>query len=171
MTAALKSLGCSRSEIRRKNLAWFLVLTDTMDHRAPQLSSANQSSRAEGRFSDAVAPLDELVARTGNNRSLIAELIEIFESESESMLAELHRSLDARDGKGVQAAAHRLRGSLRIFGARRALDVVVDLESMGREGVLDRASTRLQELEHETHSALAVLQSYRSLLAVPVLEH
>jgi HPt (histidine-containing phosphotransfer) domain-containing protein len=114
---------------------------------------------------DAVAPLDELVARTGNNRSLIVELIEIFESESESMLAELHRGLAARDGKAVQGAAHRLRGSLRIFGARRALDVVVDLESASREGALDRASARLEELERETAGALAVLQSYRSVLA------
>ena len=120
---------------------------------------------------DAVAPLDELVARTGNNKSLIVELIEIFESESESMLAELHRSLDAKDGKGVQGAAHRLRGSLRIFGARRALDVVIDLESMGREGDLGCALARLMELERETQGALEILQSYRSVLTGPTIEH
>ena len=135
------------------------------------LQPASSGGRRDSHLADAVASLDELVARTGNNRSLIVELIEIFESESESMLAELHRSLQARDGKGVQGAAHRLRGSLRIFGARRALDVIVDLESMGRDGAFERAPARLNELERETQGALAVLQSYRSALVAPVIEH
>ena len=127
-------------------------------------AASESTAKIDPCLADAVAPLDELVARTGNNRSLIVELIEIFKSESESMLAELHSGLEAGDGKRVQGAAHRLRGSLRIFGARRALDVVVDLESAGREGALDRASSRLQELERETHGALEVLQTYRSTL-------
>jgi HPt (histidine-containing phosphotransfer) domain-containing protein len=142
-----------------------------MDARHPQRLEAHDTTTPDPRLVDAVAPLDELVARTGNNRSLIVELIEIFENESESMLNELHRSLEANDGKGVQGAAHRLRGSLRIFGARRALDAVVDLESMGREGALDRAPTCLKELERETHGALVVLQSYRSRLVDPATEH
>lgn len=146
-------------------LARVLCYPDRMNGRSARQPAAASSVQIGPYMVDAVAPLDELVARTGNNRSLIVELIEIFESESESMLAELHRGLAARDGKAVQGAAHRLRGSLRIFGARRALDVVVDLESASREGALDRASARLEELERETAGALAVLQSYRSVLA------
>ena len=145
--------------------------SDTMDARHPQATRTTGRSGPDPHVMDAVAPLDELVARTGNNRPLIVELIEIFESEAESMLAELRRSLTAKDGKGVQHAAHRLRGSLRIFGARRALDVVVDLESMGRDGSLDNAAARLNELERETHDAREILQSYRSTLGVPPVEH
>jgi len=111
-----------------------------------------------------VAPLDELLSQTGNNRGLIVELIEIFESESSNMIAELRRSLAANDAKGVQAAAHRFRGSLRIFRVSRALDVAVDLESMGRAGVLDRAQARVRELETDVDGALERLRSYRAQL-------
>lgn len=140
-----------------------------MNGRSPR--PATEASPDAQRPELAVAPLDELVARTGNNRPLIVELIEIFESECHTMLAELHRGLQARDGKAVQGAAHRLRGSLRIFGARRAIDVVSELESMGREGVLERAPAQLSELEHATNDALMALQTYRSRLTQPVVEH
>ena len=135
------------------------------------LRSATAADRDAERPELAVAPLDELVARTGNNRPLIVELIEIFESECHTMLAELHRGLLAQDGKAVQGAAHRLRGSLRIFGARRAIEVLTELESMGREGVLERAPARLSELEHAAHDALIALRTYRSRLTEPVVEH
>jgi HPt (histidine-containing phosphotransfer) domain-containing protein len=112
-----------------------------------------------------VVPLDELLSQTANNRSLIVELIEIFEDESSSMLAELHRSVEARDAKGMLSAAHRFRGSLRIFGAKRALEAATDLETMGREGVFERASGRLLDLVREVDRALDALRAYRRALA------
>lgn len=113
---------------------------------------------------DGVTPLDTLLGRTGNNRGLVVELIDIFESECSDMVAELRRSLAANDAKGIQGAAHRLRGSLRLFGAGRAVGAAEELEAIGRAGALDHAGAPMQALEREARGALAVLQSYRETL-------
>jgi HPt (histidine-containing phosphotransfer) domain-containing protein len=145
------------------------VLAEHTDMAQPHLHAASpdQTGLASPHpRTDVVPPLNELLARTVNNRALLVELIEIFEGECADMVAELQRSVNANDAEGVQGAAHRFRGSLRIFGARRAVDIAVELESMGRNRILDRAATRVVELEREVLDVRAVLTSYyRALLA------
>ena len=54
-----------------------------------------------------------------------------------------------RDDQAVERAAHKLKGSVGIFGAERALDVAQALENMGREGDLTGAEEACLRLDEE----------------------
>ncbi len=92
---------------------------------------------------------EDVLARVEGDRKLLAELVDIFRVESPRMLADLRRGLETSDARGVEDAAHALKGCVGNFGGRAAADVALALERMGREGVLDGAGARLAELERE----------------------
>ena len=92
---------------------------------------------------------DDVLARVEGNRALLAELVDIFRAESPRMLAELRRCLGGGDARGVQAAAHALKGCVGNLGGRAASDAAHALEQMGRESDLRDAGPRLATLERE----------------------
>jgi two-component system sensor histidine kinase/response regulator len=91
----------------------------------------------------------EVLARVEGDRQLLAELVSIFMAESPTRLAEIRRCLSAGDVKGLEHAAHTLRGSLGSLGARAAAKAALALEIKGRDGALDGAAAELAELERE----------------------
>jgi two-component system, sensor histidine kinase and response regulator len=91
----------------------------------------------------------ELLGRVEGDRTLLAELVELFRTESPRLLTELRGCLEASDAKGVQAAAHALRGAVGNFGARAASEAALVLEVMGRDGALTDGEARLSDLERE----------------------
>jgi PAS domain S-box-containing protein len=91
----------------------------------------------------------DVLARVEGDRSLLAELVSIFRAESPTRLAEIRRCLDSGDAKGLERAAHTLRGSVGSLGARAAAQAALALESKGRDGALAGADEQLAELERE----------------------
>ncbi|MEO8070088.1 MAG: Hpt domain-containing protein [Acidobacteriota bacterium] len=127
------------------------------------LMSASTHPSPAGRKEYTVASpfdLDELLERIGGDRELLAELVEIFEEESGSVMAEMRRCLDASDPEGVERAAHRLRGSVGSLGARAASDAALTLETMGRERDLSRFAERFAHLENEMSRLGTALMPY-----------
>lgn len=92
---------------------------------------------------------EEVLARVEGDRDLLAELVEIFHAESPRLLTDLRRCVEANDPKGVEDAAHALKGSVTNFGGRAASAAALALEVMGRKGDLAGAQSRLAELEWE----------------------
>ena len=91
----------------------------------------------------------EILARVEGDRALLAELVELFREEAPHLLAELRRCVEAGDTRGVQDAAHALKGSVGNFGAFAATDAALALELLGRNEDLREAEPRLAELEQE----------------------
>ena len=91
----------------------------------------------------------EILARVEGDRALLAELVDIFRDEAPHMLAELRRCVEAGDTRGVQDAAHALKGCVGNFGAFAAADAALAMELLGRSGDLRKAGSRLAELELE----------------------
>src|SRR6185436_11015952 len=91
----------------------------------------------------------DVLARVEGDRSLLAELVAIFLDESPLRLSEIRRCLQSGDAKGVERAAHTLRGSVGSLGARAAAQAALALESKGRDGVLAGADAAFAELEIE----------------------
>ena len=54
------------------------------------------------------------------------------------LLSKLRASVDQRNAHGVRHAAHQLGGSIRLFSATRASELALRLESMGRDGKLEK---------------------------------
>jgi two-component system sensor histidine kinase/response regulator len=91
----------------------------------------------------------DVLTRVEGDRALLAELVSIFLAESPTWLAEIRRCVSGGDAKGLERAAHTLRGSVGSLGARVAALAALALEIKGRDGVLDGAEDGLARLERE----------------------
>ena len=123
--------------------------------RAPELLEAIEQTSGGSAESETTPPVEsafdpgDVLARVGGDRSLLAELVEIFRSQWPVMLKDLERAANARDAGALERHAHALRGSVASLGARTSAELALALETMGRTRAIDGAEARLLELETE----------------------
>jgi CheY-like chemotaxis protein len=116
----------------------------------PSLPAA-QDERANGAHSAErkVFDRDAVLSRVEGDVELLGEVTALFLEEAPGLLSEIRDALARSDGGAVERAAHKLKGSVGIFGAERALDVAQYLEKMGREGDLTGAEEAWLRLDEE----------------------
>jgi two-component system sensor histidine kinase/response regulator len=93
-------------------------------------------------------PADAL-ARVADDRKLLGELVELFQTESPKMLHAIRASVASNDADALARSAHTLNGSIGNFGPTESFDSGRALERMGREGMLSGARERLTMLEEQ----------------------
>jgi PAS domain S-box-containing protein len=91
----------------------------------------------------------DLLARVEGDRDLLLDLVNIFRAEYPGLLANLRQRVEAGDARGVQEAAHAIKGTVGNFCAPPASEAARVLEAMGREGVLTEAGAGVARLERE----------------------
>jgi HPt (histidine-containing phosphotransfer) domain-containing protein len=98
----------------------------------------------------APAPFDaaDVLARVEGDRDLLAELVAIFRAEYPALLDTLRRCVESGDARGVEDAAHAIKGTVGNFGAREACEAAARLEAMGQQESLADAGAGLIRLEH-----------------------
>jgi CheY-like chemotaxis protein/HPt (histidine-containing phosphotransfer) domain-containing protein len=87
--------------------------------------------------------------RVEGDVGLLKEMVEILRAEYPPLLSEISRCLNASDAKGLERAAHALKGAVSNFGAPIAYDGALRLERAGRDGHLGEAAQALEGLEGE----------------------
>jgi PAS domain S-box-containing protein len=99
----------------------------------------------------AAGPLDPalLLERVGGDRRALASLVRTFRGDAPRKIAEIRRAVDAGDARGLQAAAHALKGAVSNFAARGAAAAAFRLQRMGEAGEMGEAPRVLAELECE----------------------
>jgi CheY-like chemotaxis protein len=112
------------------------------------------------------APFDRtaVLARVGGDRSLLAEVVDLFLQESSGMVDELRAALDIRESKRLMRAAHTIKGAVDIFGAQAVYDAAFQVETLAQQGKLDQARDAIAVLEKQIEtlrSALAQLVTDR----------
>jgi PAS domain S-box-containing protein len=115
----------------------------------PAQMPALNAPPADSSASEPALDLADVLASVDGDRALLAELAELFHTETPQMMAEIRRCVAKSDAKGLEQAAHALKGSVGNFGAAAARQAARALELMGHEGVLTDAAARLAELERE----------------------
>ncbi len=118
----------------------------------------------------AVAPAEDVAAHlrttTGGSARLMKSLTQSFLSDAPKRLAAIRAAIAAKDGAKLDTAAHALKGSVAIFGARTAVTAARNLEAMGRSRNLAGADAELRTLETAMKSLkdelLAALQNLTS---------
>jgi two-component system, sensor histidine kinase and response regulator len=83
------------------------------------------------------------------DRGLLKELIQAFLEECPGLIDDIHGAIQRSDGSALQLSAHRLKGSMRYFGATRAFDQAYILETLGREGDMQAAAEPLAAVRQE----------------------
>jgi len=104
--------------------------------------------------SDAAFDRDLALSRVGGDAELLKEIAELFLEDYPNSLNELHEAVDKRDARMLERSAHGLKGSVSNFGARRAVEAALQLETMGREQKL----VEVEQVLHTLELALAALR-------------
>ena len=99
----------------------------------------------------------ELLNRLGDDRELIAEVVDLFVADRATLLGDLRRALSANDPKATREAAHRLKGVLATLAASAAAASAQRLEELARKGDLGAVPSMLDGLEREVDAAQAEL--------------
>jgi PAS domain S-box-containing protein len=89
------------------------------------------------------------LANVSGDEGLLQELIQVFLADYPRLLADLRGALDRGEAGKLRMTAHTLKGSLFCFAAGTAAHSAQQLETLAREGGLDRAGAAVAALEQE----------------------
>lgn len=97
--------------------------------------------------------------RVHGKMSLLREVAGLFEEEAPKILLEIREAINNRDSRRLHEDAHRLKGSVGNFGARKAFDVAAKMEYLAREKDLVGAHSLYEVLEREIQNLSKALAS------------
>ncbi len=86
--------------------------------------------------------------KLGGDETLLVDASRIFLEEAPTLILRLRESIKNADAKGVERAAHSLKGALSCLGASCA-NVAGNIERLGRNAELQNAAGQLTELEEQ----------------------
>jgi two-component system, sensor histidine kinase and response regulator len=91
----------------------------------------------------------EALGRIGGDEELLRDLCHIFLEESPKLLRKIQEAVEAGDAQALMQAAHSLKGETSYLGAGATTQAARQLEEMGRNHDLSRASATLAVLKRE----------------------
>ncbi len=94
----------------------------------------------------------------GNDRELLAGILEAFLKDCPGQLAEIAQGVDDRNAKAVQRHAHKLKGELGNLGADAAYLAASELDRVARLGRWDQIEEAWSVLEREMRRLEPTLQ-------------
>ncbi len=98
--------------------------------------------------------------RVGGNRELLQGLIKIFYQDCNNLMLRLKNAIQAGDARGVQEAAHTIKGMVAFFDAKTATETAVLLEKAGEGEQLANTSHLFNTLASELTLIEASLSQY-----------
>ncbi len=102
---------------------------------------------------------DQVLARVGGDRELLAEISRLFVDDAPRHLAQIRLALEARDGESLRRAAHGLKGAAANFDADGVVNAARALEEIGRTAQFDEHEAAWRALTIETDRLIAVLRT------------
>jgi PAS domain S-box-containing protein len=90
-----------------------------------------------------------LLDRLGGDTQLLSELIEIYLSQSPSLLIAAHRALQEKNGKELARLAHTIKGSAGNFLAHVTVEIAKRLEAFAEQGDFLHARETMSDLQRE----------------------
>jgi HPt (histidine-containing phosphotransfer) domain-containing protein len=97
---------------------------------------------------------------TGDDPSLLGELVTLFLDESVTLLRDIRHAIDEKDAGLVRRHSHTLKGSLRIFYSQLASDYAAQMEQLGKDDQLDQAPALFEKLEPQMNLVIEELKRY-----------
>lgn len=103
---------------------------------------------------------DHALDAVGGSSELLGELIEIFFEEYPKLVAGIQAAIESTTLEEIRRFSHTLKGCLRYFGKTKAGELAYELELMGRDGNIDRATEMFGDLQAETESLFPELKAF-----------
>ena len=102
-----------------------------------------------------------LLSAFGGNRTVLAEVIDIFLVDGPELTRAVRQATEQGDGRSLAAAAHALKGSAGLFSKQGAHETAKRLEQLGKSGDLTGVGEARTELERDMDALLASLAELR----------
>jgi CheY-like chemotaxis protein/HPt (histidine-containing phosphotransfer) domain-containing protein len=109
----------------------------------------HKAELSEAELSEGVFDQGAIWDRVEGNTELLQEIIGLFFDEIPGLLSTIQKSVTDRNAKGVERAAHTVKGAVGTFGAKGAQDAALRLEVMGRDGDFTNIEEAYNKLEKE----------------------
>ena len=122
-------------------------------------------TRALGAAEPPVADFDAALDRVEGDRELLEELMGMFTAECSRDMAEIHKSLEARDMKLLERLAHTLKGASATLAAGAVSSAAAALEKQARTGEVGNAEQLLETLRREMGRLLGEIELFRGKVA------
>ncbi|MHB8762899.1 MAG: PAS domain S-box protein [Deferrisomatales bacterium] len=106
-------------------------------------------------------PPAEIPASLLKNPAIVGKIVGQILTDLPGVIAALRAAVERGVPGEIETLAHRLVGSLLVFGARDSTEIARRLEACGREGRLDDATAILETLEEELRRLAAYLEELR----------
>jgi two-component system, sensor histidine kinase and response regulator len=95
---------------------------------------------------------------TGGDEELLQEIVGIFVEDCPRMIEELGAAIGAGDTEAARRAAHTLKGSVSVLGAKALAAAAKEAEAHARAGDLDSAANAFARVEEEAARLAPVLE-------------
>jgi HPt (histidine-containing phosphotransfer) domain-containing protein len=105
--------------------------------------------------------LDRLVDSLGGDTDFLGELLGTYFDDSPRQIAAMWAAVSAGDAEGLRRAAHSLKSNSANFGALALSAECMELEMMGKAGVLEGAADKIAVIAadyEQVRAALAAIQ-------------
>jgi two-component system, sensor histidine kinase and response regulator len=100
------------------------------------------------------------LARVEGDEELLRKMVGLFFAQAKKLLPEIRGAGERGDGKALERAAHKLKGSMGCFGAGCASEAAMRLEIMGRNGEFIRTDEAVGDLDREVARLREELTTY-----------
>ena len=106
-----------------------------------------------------IIDIEQAMALVQGDLSLLRELAETFYKMYPTYLAEIDSAIKEQNSQKLEKSAHKFKGALKNFAALESVDIVFNLERIGRENSLSEASEEYQKLEQAVERFRQTLSS------------
>ncbi len=113
------------------------------------VASSGSPENKETPIPSAVLDREEIEERVGGDAKLLRELIDLFFADCPRMWQNVRDALSLGDAVKLSRAAHTLKGSVGVFGAKSAREAAEHVEQLARAGNLAQAAEAVTQLEAE----------------------
>jgi response regulator RpfG family c-di-GMP phosphodiesterase len=106
--------------------------------------------------------LNELMSLADDDPGWFAECVKSFVRETELGMARMRDAIDRGDMKTLAAISHEYKGTCANIGANAMANTCKELERASKQGSLDDAARRVEQLGHEFMEARSALERHQA---------
>jgi len=139
--------GRSQPDATRANVPGEIHQEKKIHRPAMHEDTLQMKTRGNAMAENEVLNTADLLLRLEGDQELLGELIDVFVAEREGLLRGVSEAVTQQDAAGLERAAHKLKGSVSMFGSRIATQSCQLLETMGRDRDLSRAAEVFAQLK------------------------
>ena len=104
--------------------------------------------------------IDELKEIMDNDSELIQECFAEFLMDFPNLISEIKAAVEHKDYEGIDAAAHKLKGTLRYLAAEKAAAAAQAVENMGKQQDIEAKDERLAALEAACQEVILFIDQF-----------